>query len=80
MIELNEICKQEYSKNKCIISSGFVENADVDTVYLKLEKEGVEPTVLLLRPDELQAIIWVSSGTMWSEAMQRILTNEGNAQ
>ena len=67
-----EVIKQEYGGNNCIISGGFVEGEDkllVDTIYLKLEKDGVDPTVLLLRPDEMQSIAWVASGTMWSYLM-----------
>jgi hypothetical protein len=69
-----EMIRQEYGGNNCVISSGFVEGAnkpDVDTCYLKLEKDGVEATILLLRPDELQAIVWVASGTIWSDLMMK---------
>jgi len=69
---LKEICKQEYAGNNCKISAGFVEADGVDTVYLKLEKDGVKPTTLFLRPDELQAIVWVSSGTLWSNEIKRM--------
>lgn len=72
MTELTEVCKQEYAGNNCKISSGFVEGMGVDTVYLKLEKDGVEPTILLMRPDELQAIAWVCAGTLWSGEMSRL--------
>jgi hypothetical protein len=64
-----ELIRQEYGGNNCVISAGFVEGDDkpeVDTCYLRLEKDGVEPTVLLLRPDELQSIAWVASGAVWS--------------
>ncbi len=68
-----EIIRQEYGGNNCIISAGFVEGKDkpsVDTMYLKLEKDGVESTLLLLRPDEMQAIVWISSGAVWSHLMR----------
>lgn len=67
-----EVARQEYSGNNCIFSAGFVEGEDkpdVDTMYLKLEKDGVEPTILLLRPDEMQIITWLSSGVVWSHLM-----------
>lgn len=67
-----ELIRQEYTGNNCVISAGFVEGENkppVDTTYLKLEKDETEPTVLLLRPDELQAIAWVSSGAIWSHLM-----------
>ncbi len=68
----SEVIRQEYGGNNCVISAGFVEGENkpqVDTTYLRLEKDGVEPTVLLLRPDEMQSIAWVSSGAVWSHLM-----------
>lgn len=67
-----EMCRQEYGGNDCVFSAGFVTGDSKpaeDTVYLCLEKEGTEPTILLLRPDEMQAIAWVVSGTLWSYLM-----------
>jgi hypothetical protein len=67
-----EVIKQEYKGNNCIISAGFVEGDNkppVDTIYLRLQKDSVEPTVLLLRPDEAGAINWVLSGVVWSYLM-----------
>lgn len=67
-----ELIRQEYSGNNCVFSGGFVQGDNkpaVDTCYLKLEKDGVEPTVLLLRPDELQSIAWIASGVVWSHLM-----------
>lgn len=73
-LKFTEIVRQEYSGNDCIIRGGFVEGEDkplVDTIFLRLEKNGVEPTTLLLRPDEMQAIAWVASGTIWSHLMYK---------
>jgi hypothetical protein len=67
-----ELIRQEYAGNGCIFSSGFVEGddkPDEDTMYLKLEKDGVEPTILLLRPDELQSLAWCASGALWSHLL-----------
>jgi hypothetical protein len=67
-----EIIRQEYAGNNCVMSAGFVEGdnkPEVDNIYLRLEKDGVEPTLLLLRPDEAQALAWVSSGVIWSYLM-----------
>lgn len=67
-----ELIRQEYGGNNCVVSAGFVEGEgkpDEDTCYLRLEKDGVEPTVLFLRPDEMQAIVWVASGAVWSHLM-----------
>lgn len=50
-LTFTEIIKQEYGGNNCVISAGFVKGKNkpkVDTCYLRLEKDGVEPTVLLL--------------------------------
>lgn len=68
-----EITRQEYSGNNCIISSGFVlgeGKPECDNIYLRLEKDGVEPTEILMRPDEAQIICWLLSGTLWSHLMQ----------
>lgn len=70
-----EIIRQEYGGNNCIISAGFVEGNDkpeVDIIYIRLEKDGVEPTILLLRPDEVQALNWISSGVVWSYLMEEM--------
>lgn len=63
----SEVIRQEYGGNNCVISAGFVSGDNkppVDTMYLRLEKNGVEPTVLLLRPDETQEISWIMSGAV----------------
>jgi len=73
-MKLTELIKQEYGGNNCKISAGLVSGKDVppeDTVYLKLEKDGVEPTLLLLRPDELQAIAWCATGVNWSVLLEQ---------
>lgn len=67
-----EVIRQEYSGNNCVISAGFVEGENkppVDVIYLRLNKDSVEPTTLLLRPDEASAINWVMSGVVWSYFM-----------
>jgi hypothetical protein len=71
-LTFTEVIRQEYGGNNCIISAGFVKGRNkpkVDTCYLRLEKDNVEPTVLLLRPDEIQSIAWVTSGTVWVHLM-----------
>lgn len=67
-----EVVRQEYAGNNCVFSAGFVEGdykPEVDTTYLRLEKDGVEPTTILLRPDEMQIIAWLASGVVWSHLM-----------
>jgi hypothetical protein len=64
-----EVIRQQYKGNNCVVSAGFVEGDNkppVDTIYLRLTKDSVEPTTLLLRPDEACAINWVMAGAVWS--------------
>lgn len=71
-LEFKEIIRQEYAGNNCIIRAGFVEGDSkpkVDKMFLRLEKDGVEPTTLLLRPDEMQIIAWLAAGVIWSHLM-----------
>jgi hypothetical protein len=71
-LRFTEVIRQEYAGNNCVIKAGFVEGdnkPEVDTTFLRLEKDGVEPTTLLLRPDELQMIAWVATGVIWSHLM-----------
>ena len=62
-INCTELVKQEYAN--CSFSAGSVEGAGVDTVYLKVERDGIEDVFLLLRPDEAAAIVWTLSGAIW---------------
>jgi hypothetical protein len=67
-----EVIRQEYGGNNCIFSAGFVEGEnkpEEDTFFIRLEKDGVEPTVLLLRPDEAQVLAWIAAGVVWSHLM-----------
>ena len=59
-----EIIYQEY--NNCKFSAGHVKGHPVDTLYLQAEKDGEITTQLLLRPDEMAAIAWVATGSLWS--------------
>ena len=74
-LTFTEIVRQDYTGNNCVISGGFVEGNDkpaVDEIYyLKLQKDGVEPTLILLRPDEMQIISWIATGVMWSYLMSK---------
>jgi hypothetical protein len=79
-LTFTEIIRQEYGGNNCIISAGFVEGGnkpEVDEIYIRLEKDNVEPTLLLLRPDEAQALAWVSSGIIWSYLMGQMYEEKG---
>ena len=71
-----EMARQPY-KN-CVFSAGFVEGHPVDTLYVRLARDGDgEPTTILLRPDEAQAICWVLNGALWSDQMRRLSAEEG---
>jgi hypothetical protein len=64
-IVCTEYIRQEYAHNDCVFSAGMTTHP-VDTLYLRIEKPGVYPTMLLLRPDELAAIAWCASGVLFS--------------
>jgi len=74
-LHYQEVLRQEQSKNNCIFSAGFVEGHEVDTMYIRLEKDGEEPTIILLRPDEMASIAWLATGVLWSKEML-LLMNE----
>lgn len=67
-LTLTEVIRQEYSN--CVFSAGEVAGHPIDTVYLKLERDGRVDTFLLLRPDEMAAIGWLATGVLWSLAMK----------
>ncbi len=69
-LKFTELIRQQYSN--CCFSAGVVQGDDVDTVYLKLEKVKTNPILLLLRPDELAAIAWVSTGVVWSLLLEQL--------
>lgn len=71
--ELYELARQEYGGNNCVFAVGLVDGHEVDTHYLWIEKDGEHPTILLLRPDELAAIAWLCSGTLWSHLIEDVL-------
>lgn len=70
-IVTHEVFTQEYSGNNCMFEFGIVEGHPVDTIYLKMSKDGVEPHTLLLRRDEAMIIVHGLSGALWSEEMAR---------
>ena len=77
MHRYEELIRQEYSVNHCVLSGGYVDGDPVDTLYLRLEKDGEAPTTLLLRPDEMQALAWICNGGLWSESMARLMEEKG---
>ena len=71
--KFKETIRQSYTGNNCVFSGGVAEGADVpeDVFYLQWEKDGVEPIILLLRPDEVAAINWICAGLLWSDRMEK---------
>lgn len=67
MVELQETARQPYED--CTFSAGLVFGHPIEQVYLKLQRGGEEPTVILLRADEAQALAWVLTGAVWSSMM-----------
>ena len=64
-----EAASQPYQD--CIISTGLVNGAGVDTVYLRFARGDDEPSTFLLRPDEMMAVLHVGAGALWSAEMMR---------
>ena len=58
-------CVQPYLN--CEFSAGLIKGLEPDTIYLRLDKDTLEPTTIMLRPDEAMAIIYVLSGALWSD-------------
>lgn len=73
-----EIISQTYGGNDCKFSAGFTDHP-VDNIYLRLEKPGVDATLLLLRPDEAAALAWCLSGVLYSLHLQDVVESETNA-
>lgn len=69
-LTFRELVRQAYSN--CVFSAGEVQGDPVDTMYLKLERDGVIDTFLLLRPDEVAAIAWCMTGVLWSDALAKL--------
>ena len=72
-LEYTEICKQEYGDNNCCFSSGFVVGHKIDTMYLRMVKDGFPKEIILLRPDEMAAIAWVANGVLWSSLTEKLI-------
>ena len=62
---------QEYQN--CEISAGLIWGLQPDTVYLRFDKDGEKPTTILLRPDEVLAVLHVLSGALWSKEIKEMM-------
>ncbi len=70
-VHYTELIRQEYTGNCCVFSGGMVENGnpEEDTMYLRWEKDEIEPTMIIMRPDEIATINWICAGLLWSDRM-----------
>lgn len=75
-LTFTEVVAQEYVVNNCKFSAGFVRGHPADTLYLRLEKDGVEPSLFLLRPDEVAALAYCLSGVLYSLHLEDVITKE----
>ena len=65
---------QEYAD--CKFSAGLVDGIPPDNLYLRIGRNGEEPTFFFLRPDEMQAIIFSCAGALWSAQMFELENGE----
>jgi hypothetical protein len=57
----------------CCFSAGLVFEHPHDTIYLKFERDGEEPTLILLRNDEAVRIAGLLSNAVWAELLLKRL-------
>lgn len=63
-LDFFEVAKQEYKDG--FVAAGFVFGHSEDSVYIQLSRPDCEPTLVLLRPDELAALLMCGSSVIWS--------------
>ena len=78
--EMFETGRQEHSGNNCIFAAGHISektaNPPFDTLYLVAQKDGVEPTIILLRHDEMATLAWLTTGAIYSVLATKLLEGE----
>lgn len=60
-----ETLSQEFD-NGAVISAGFVEGHEHDSIYLDFQRPGEEGFTILLKPVEAAIIAWLMGGTLYS--------------
>jgi hypothetical protein len=71
-METVEVERQIYTGNNCTFSSGLVFDPDeIETIYLRVQKDGDEPYTLYLRTDEAARIAALLSNAIWSMEVQK---------
>lgn len=68
---LIQLTRQEIGDKSTVFSAGAVQGDETNSLYLKLEREGQEPTTILLKADEAASLLWCLSGALWSELDRR---------
>jgi hypothetical protein len=53
----------------CCFEAGLVEGHPIENVYFRLSRENEESTTILMRSDEMGALSWCMTGTIWSYLM-----------
>lgn len=76
-LNLFETGRQQYASNGCIFAAGCVNGHPTDTLYLVMEKDGQEATLLLFRSDEMAAIAWLCSGALWTNLEGELMAKKG---
>lgn len=68
---LHETFRQVYGGNNAIIAGGKLHGYEVaaDTVYLWIQKDGIDPAIVFLRTDEALAIVLALSDALWTIEM-----------
>ena len=70
-LQYDEVDSQLYAGNNCSFSSGRVTGHPVDLIYLRMEKDGEEATVLHLRTDEAVRIAALLCNAVWSQEVAK---------
>lgn len=63
-LTFTELIDQPY--DNCVFAGGAIEGHEVDTVYLRWERDDGTGGMLMLRPDEMAAIARICGGVLWS--------------
>jgi hypothetical protein len=65
-LTFEELARQSYGGNGAYFATGVVEGHPIEQVYFQWGKDGEPTGMFLLTTDELAAMAWVASGTLWS--------------
>jgi hypothetical protein len=74
VVTLYPVISQPYTN--CVFRAGLCEGADVDTVYIEMERDGERDVLLLLRPDEMAALVYCMGGALYSKLIEQVPADE----